>query len=653
MFSDSDGAKGIRQSDFPKLSIHNVITYLWERRIANHFRCRGQLLGLLEHPEERKFRTLSRLLIHFHPWLEIPQAIPELLHGVHFHVAAVGAGAAIRGTRNEILVRAFPFQPMEHAALGDDDDVLHWCVLAEMNHFLRGANLVGQQPHRLSALGMCDDQRIGILRLDPIDRIPGELNMDITSALPQIHLPPGLFHYPCAQIRIRHEKDGTIRRRQVDNFHRVPGGADDIAERLHPTRAIDVGDDVVVLFSVLLQVGLKLIGGARLLQRAASIFVGQHHGFRRVDDLRGLGHEMNAAEDDHLGIRGFRLVGEPEGIAYIIGDILDVPCLVIVSQDNCVPSAFQFEDFPFQIQGGLHGGISQPMGGNARANRPSTRDLRTYDFHKPAVLGSSLDHQPPGTGKPLQVRLLLKHNRSGTRQLRFHVAVDVGLLSTDITLKFDLCPALHPEFGTTYVTNNLAMAPDPKNTGTIDRRSEFPQNRKIMALNLDSDDRPFLEYLDVPTGLDAPPPGMIDFVICEADVSAALRALAGLGGGNDIELVAAMVAFDRARWTFAMEYFPEKTGACTFLALHRHLGSTARRRVLERRFPRARKPGRVFWPDHRFAIPHIHMLAARPAKGGYHHGRFHLAMFTSRTDEFDVPRVQFNPCAPDMVSVEK
>ena len=93
----------------------------------------------------------------------LSQAVAEFLQGVHLHVAAVRAGAAVGGAGDEVLVRAFLAQAVEHAALGDDDDVLDRCVLAVGDHFLGRADFVGEQSDGLGAFRVGDDEGVGIL----------------------------------------------------------------------------------------------------------------------------------------------------------------------------------------------------------------------------------------------------------------------------------------------------------------------------------------------------------------------------------------------------------------------------------------------------------------------------------------------------------
>ena len=55
----------------------------------------------------------------------------------------------------------------------------------------------------------------------------------------------------------------------------------------------------------------------------------------RGQDVRGLGHEVHAAEDDGLGVGpGQRRVGELEGVAHEVRVLDDLVALVEVAQDD-------------------------------------------------------------------------------------------------------------------------------------------------------------------------------------------------------------------------------------------------------------------------------------------------------------------------------
>ena len=130
--------------------------------------------------------------------------------------------------------------------------------------------------------------------------------MDITIALPEIHRAAGPFPDPGPKILVGHEKDISVRRSAPHDSLGVPAGADHVGERFHARAAIDVGDNVVILFGVRIEERFEFFRRARFRERASRIQIGQENFLRRIQDLRGLRHEMNAAKknDIRVGLRG-------------------------------------------------------------------------------------------------------------------------------------------------------------------------------------------------------------------------------------------------------------------------------------------------------------------------------------------------------------
>ena len=60
----------------------------------------------------------------------------------------------------------------------------------------------------------------------------------------------------------------------------------------------------------------------------------QQHGLLGREDRGRLGHEVDAAEGDHLGAGARRLLGEAERVAHEVGDVLDLGQLVVVGEDD-------------------------------------------------------------------------------------------------------------------------------------------------------------------------------------------------------------------------------------------------------------------------------------------------------------------------------
>ena len=87
--------------------------------------------------------------------------------------------------------------------------------------------------------------------------------------------------------------------------------------------------------------GGELLGRTGIGEAAARRQVGEHHDAARIENLRRLGHEVNAAEHDHIGFGAGGAAGELKRITDHIGDVLNGVVLVVVRQDHCVPLTAQ------------------------------------------------------------------------------------------------------------------------------------------------------------------------------------------------------------------------------------------------------------------------------------------------------------------------
>jgi hypothetical protein len=102
----------------------------------------------------------------------------------------------------------------------------------------------------------------------------------------------------------------------------------------------------------------QLVGGALFRERATGLQVRDDHDLLRVHDLGRLGHEVHAAEQDHLRVlRVARAFRQFERIAEMVGDVLDVGVLVVVRQDHRLALALQPRDLGEQIDGRVDGGL--------------------------------------------------------------------------------------------------------------------------------------------------------------------------------------------------------------------------------------------------------------------------------------------------------
>ena len=147
-----------------------------------------------------------------------------------------------------------------------------------------------------------------------------------------------------AQVLIGQEQNPLAARpRPLEHGARVAGRADDAAvfadEGFDRRRRVDVGDrdDRVDVHRLeLLPADLEIVGVGHVGHRAAGGEVGEDHLLaRRAQDVRALGHEVHAAEDDEVGLsaRG-DLAREAERVADEVGELDHLIALVVVAKNE-------------------------------------------------------------------------------------------------------------------------------------------------------------------------------------------------------------------------------------------------------------------------------------------------------------------------------
>jgi hypothetical protein len=137
-----------------------------------------------------------------------------------------------------------------------------------------------------------------------------------------------------AEEHVGQEEHFGTRRQRLDDLDRIGGRAADIGLRLDGGRGVDVRHHKAA--GVLLAPGTHVFGRHGVGQRAPGPQVGQQDGALGGEQLGRLGHEMDAAEHDHVGVAAGREAGQGEGVADVVGHVLDPRQLVIVGQQHGV-----------------------------------------------------------------------------------------------------------------------------------------------------------------------------------------------------------------------------------------------------------------------------------------------------------------------------
>lgn len=86
--------------------------------------------------------------------------------------------------------------------------------------------------------------------------------------------------------------------------------------------------------------GTEGAGGAPFGEGAAGLQVGNDHDAIGVQDLRRLGHEVNAREADDVRVRFLGLLGKLQGVPQEVGDVLNLRHLIEVRSTIALRSFF-------------------------------------------------------------------------------------------------------------------------------------------------------------------------------------------------------------------------------------------------------------------------------------------------------------------------
>ena len=278
------------------------------------------------------------------------ERVAHVGEGDRLHEGALGLGVG----RDELLLRRHLPHPVHDAGFGRDDELLDRPLGHRADHPLRRGDVQSLRPDvapahlvdelaRAAALRMHQDLGVRVLLARGVERLGADPLVHV--ALAQPHLDPPVRPHPAhvgAEEEVGEEEDALVRRDGVDHVEHVAAGAAVVELRLHVGGRVDVAHRDVV--RELRLPAPDVLGGHGRRERAAGLEVGQQHPLRGRQNRRGLRHEVDAREDDHLGRRLRRLAGEAERVAHEVGDVLDLGPLVVVGDDDRVPLLGQRPD---------------------------------------------------------------------------------------------------------------------------------------------------------------------------------------------------------------------------------------------------------------------------------------------------------------------
>ena len=174
------------------------------------------------------------------------------------------------------------------------------------------------------------------------DLLRGEARVRGAVAGPEDVLHAELVRDVRAEVLVGHEQDLAVLREPRHDLFGVAGGDADVALGLHLGGGVHVADGGGA--GVLRLELAELRARDHVRHRAAGRGVGDEHGLARVEDGGRLGHEVDAAEHDHVRLHRGGLARELERVAREVCDVLHLVALVVVGEDDGVAGLFQLRD---------------------------------------------------------------------------------------------------------------------------------------------------------------------------------------------------------------------------------------------------------------------------------------------------------------------
>ncbi len=231
---------------------------------------------------------------------------------------------------------------------GRDDQRIARHRLGEIQDAAGGSDIIGMVDDIGRAFGMRGDGRVGVLRLELEQFGFAERLMHDAHARPQQHVAAQLTLQISAQMLVRAKDDLLIGRDLRQDLFGGGRRHDDVGQRLHLGRTVDVAQRNMI--GMRLAERLELGRGATVLQAASRVHVRQHDNLVRGQNFRRFRHEADAAERDDIRVRLRRLARQLQRIPDEIGQVLNLGRLVVMSQDDGVALLAQPVDFRAQVQ---------------------------------------------------------------------------------------------------------------------------------------------------------------------------------------------------------------------------------------------------------------------------------------------------------------
>ena len=201
-----------------------------------------------KHPFKRNSSPVHNFGAKLDPRLKVAQCDIKLLQGVERHIGAhVAVAVPIASwNSNECLVRRGLFHLMDDMGLGRNEDGLRFARHCELKNGFGRTDKVGMIDDMGRTFRVRCDRRAGIFCFKFQKLGLAECLVDNADARPKEHFSPELALEIGSKMPVGTENDLLIEGNLVENLLSTARCDDDIGERFHRSRTIDVGERDVI-----------------------------------------------------------------------------------------------------------------------------------------------------------------------------------------------------------------------------------------------------------------------------------------------------------------------------------------------------------------------------------------------------------------------
>ena len=154
----------------------------------------------------------------------------------------------------------------------------------------------------------------------------------MASPIPKQHIPSCNAVDVITQVTIRPKDHRCTFGEALHDLTGIGRGHHHICHRFHSRCRVHVGNDRMTRMR--LHKSRKLLRRTAICQRATGIQIGHQYLLVRTKNLGGLTHEMHTTQHDNIRCCLGCPLCQGQAIAYIIGNVLYVACLIVMRQDH-------------------------------------------------------------------------------------------------------------------------------------------------------------------------------------------------------------------------------------------------------------------------------------------------------------------------------